>query len=185
VSVRCTVSLAVTAVALAVAGCGSTIGHHAPAAKRASAKTLPTPCAAQAQTALAAALHTSRQAISPRPFTPPSGAAACRFKAPGLDVVATLDSAPQVYYRFERTTVEYYQNVIWAHLGEEALPIDIHHLGLDADWIPPRRQIITTDGVRLITVTVTTLPTYAHRLEPVAARLARAYLGPLHDPFRS
>ena len=151
-------SLAAIATALAVAGCGSSTSHHARAPQASQRKDTPRPLLLGARAALATALHISPSAISARPFTPPSGVAACRFTAPHLNVVATLDSAPQAYQRFNRTTVEYEQNVLWAHLGAKAYPINIPHLGLDADWIPPQREIITTDGVRLITVTATTVP---------------------------
>jgi hypothetical protein len=182
VRVRRTASLAVIAAALALAGCGSA-GHRAPARKRTSAKTLAGPCAPLARAALASALRATPSAVTPHPFTPPSGVAACRFTAPQLNVVATLDSAPQAYQRFNRTTVEYAQNVLWAHLGAKAYPIDIPHLGLDADWIPPQRELITTDGVRLITVIAATVPAHGQSPEAVAARLARTYLGPLHNPY--
>jgi len=183
VSVRRIASLAVIASALALAGCGSSASHHAPPRKRTIATTLPGPCSPLARTALANALHLSSSAISPRPFTPPSGLAACRFTAPHLNVVATLDSAPQAYQRFNRTTVEYEQNVVWAHLGAKASLVNIPHLGLDAYWVPPQREVITTDGIRLITVTVTTVPANTRQPQAVAARLARIYLGPLHDPY--
>ena len=184
VSVRRTASLAVIAIALALAGCGGS-RHYAPVRERTSAKTLAGPCAPRARAALATVLHVSPSAIAPRPFTPPSGVLACRFTARHLDVVATLDSAPQAYARFNRTTVEYAQNVLWAHLGAKAYPVDIPHLVLDADWISPQREIITTDGIRLITVTTTTVPADAQPPQTVATRLARTYLGPLHNPYPS
>ena len=183
-SVRRTLWLAATAVAFALAGCG-TASHHAPTYRRTSAKTLSGPCSAGARASLATSLHISPSAIAPRPFTPPSGVAACRFTAPHLIVVATLDSAPQAYQRFNRTTVEYEQNVVWAHLGAKANLVNIPHLGLDADWIPPQHEVITTDGIRVITVTVTTVPGNAQQPQTVAALLARIYLGPLHDPYPS
>ena len=184
-SVRRIAPLATIAAALAVAACGSSASQHTPTHKRTIATALAGPCSPLASTALAKALHLSGDAIGARPFTPPSGVAACRFTAPGLNVIATLDSAPQVYQRFNRTTVEYEQNVVWAHLGAKANLVNIPHLGLDADWIPPQREVITTDGIRLITVTVTTVPAHAPQPQAVAARLARTYLGPLHNPYPS
>ncbi len=73
-------------------------------------------------------------------------------------MVAELDGAPQAYYRLDREVVEFGQNVIWAHLGARADPYPIAHLGLAADWFPSENQLVTTDGVRLITIVVTSVP---------------------------
>jgi hypothetical protein len=183
VTVRHIACVASLATILALAGCGGS-SHHARTPLRTTAA-LPGPCSPLARTALAHALRVSPSAVTARLFTPPSGVSACRFTARGLDIVTTLDSAPQVYYRFERTTVEYAQNVVWAHLGVGAELVDIPHIGLDADWIPPHHELITTDGVRLITVTVVSGRPHPTPPRTVAVLIARTYLGPLHNPYPS
>jgi hypothetical protein len=72
--------------------------------------------------------------------------------------------------------------VIWAHLGERAYPVSIPHLGLAADWIPSENQLVTSDGVRLITIVVSSVPVGAGGRARLAASLARTYLGPLVSP---
>jgi hypothetical protein len=181
VTVRQIACVASLATVLALSGCGGSSDHARTRLRTTAA--LPGPCSPLARTALANALRISPSAVTARPFTPPSGVAACRFAARGLDIVATLDSAPQVYYRFERTTVEYAQNVVWGHLGVGAELVDIPHIGLDADWIPPHHELITTDGVRLITVTVVSVRPRSKPSRTVAAAIARTYLGPPHDPY--
>jgi hypothetical protein len=107
------------------------------------------------------------------------GEASCRFSARdraagALDVVAELDGAPQAYYRLDREVVEFGQNVIWDHLGARADPYPIPHLGLAADWFPSENQLVTTDGVRLMTIVVTSVSAGAGGDARVAASLPRA-----------
>lgn len=97
-------------------------------------------------------------------------------------VVAQLDSAPQAFARLEREAVETGQNVIWRHLGPAAYPQDVPHLGLDADWFPTEAKVMTTDGLRLITVSINWPAANAARRRGVAELVARTYLGPLHPP---
>jgi hypothetical protein len=116
-------------------------------------------------------------------FTASNGADACRFKADGASVTVMLDSAPQAYTRMEREQVEFWQNVEWSHKTARAAPRAVSHLGLDGYWFPVQTRLLTTDGVRLITVKLRSSsavgPTERRSL---AIRLARTYLGPLHKP---
>ena len=174
-----TVAVALGASIVAVA-CGTTQrtpqspGPHA-ASGRASA------CDARGTTVLARAAGIGVASLTRSPFTEADGAASCRFTARRplagrLDVVVELDSQPQAYYRLERGTVEYAQNVIWDHEGERAYPLDIPHLGLDADWFPAESELETTDGVRLITIVVAAFPAGERARERMATGLAKVYL---------
>lgn len=169
--------------ALGAAACGASSPPAHPAAAR-----LLAPCARQAVATLARAGALPADAIIASAFTAPGGEASCRFSSRrtsgrSLNVIAELDSAPQAYYRLEREAVEYGQNVIWHSEGAAAYPRDIPHLGLDADWFAAADQLLTTDGVRLITVSVNAAPANAPAgPERMAARLARVYLGPLVKP---
>jgi hypothetical protein len=65
-------------------------------------------------------------------------------------VIINLDSVPQTYSRFERLVAEYAQ-VFPFRLS--AAPQQIN-AGLGGAWLPTELQFVTTDGHRLITVTV-------------------------------
>jgi hypothetical protein len=69
-----------------------------------------------------------------------------------VSVVVNLDFAPQPYARLEREIVEDGQQ--FATARNFSPPETVAHLGLDAAWLPDVSQLITTDGKRLITVTV-------------------------------
>ncbi len=92
-------------------------------------------------------------------------------------MVVGLDSAPQAPARLEREAVEYSQTVLWAHLGSGAYPRTVSRLGVDAYWFPADRRLLTTDGSRLIEVTVTWPAGSDPRARTLAERLARGYLG--------
>jgi hypothetical protein len=116
-------------------------------------------------------------------FTAPNGAAGCRLRAADREAIVMLDSAPQAYTRMEREQVEFWQNVEWSHKAARASPRPVGDLGLGGYWFPVQSRLLTTDGVRLITVKVKSWPTAdpaARRL--LATRLARVYLGPPRKP---
>jgi hypothetical protein len=93
-----------------------------------------------------------------------------------------LDSAPQAYTRMEREQVEFWQNVEWSHKTARAAPRPVTHLGLDGYWFPVQNRLLTTDGVRLITVKLRSSALGPTELKTLAIRLARTYLGPLQKP---
>jgi hypothetical protein len=143
-------------------------------------------CSARAGDVLARAAAVPADEVVTSGLVAPGGGAGCRYtmvRHPGraLHVIVGLDSAPQAYYRLEREVVEYGQNVIWDHQGEGAYPRHIPNLGLDADWFRNERQLVTTDGVRLITITVSG-PAQGDARERIAEDLARVYLGRLIAP---
>lgn len=118
-------------------------------------------------------------------FTASSGAAGCRFQsaAGGLDVSTELDGAPQPYFRMEREQVEFWQNVEWSHQPARASPYPITSLGLGGYWFPLQRRLLTTDGVRLITIKLRSTGSFRSAAsKSLATRLARVYLGPLRKP---
>jgi hypothetical protein len=91
-------------------------------------------------------------------------------------LATTLDSSPQPYTRLERTVVEASQQFSAAPL---AMPQNVTHLGLDADWFPGESQLMTTDGHRLITVTVQWRAASERRRRALGEATARAFLGRL------
>ena len=181
-TMRATVALGLS---LAMAGCGA--AHTAAPVSPSRAAALPPPCSTPSRRALGRSSGIAVASVVSSPFTTRNGAASCRFSARDhagglLDVVAELDSAPQAYDRLEREVVEFGQNVIWAHLGERAYPVSIPDLGLAADWFPSEDQLVTSDGVRLITIVVSSVPAGSGGRARVAASLARSYLGPSVSP---
>jgi hypothetical protein len=94
-----------------------------------------------------------------------------------------LDSAPQPYVRMEREQVEFWQNVEWSHEAARASPYPITSLGLGGYWFPLQRRLLTTDGVRLITIKMrSSSPSGPAARKSLATRLAGVYLGPLVKP---
>ena len=91
-----------------------------------------------------------------------------------VTVATTIDTAPQAYTRLERTAVEAAQSFNPSRVV--APPQDITGLGLDADWFPPARQLMTTDGTRLIAVKVSWNGVPPARLIALAEATARSCL---------
>ena len=135
----------------------------------------------QGKPALASACaHRARaefEATKAQPYRASNGADACRMRGPGREAVVLLDSAPQPYFRMEREQVEFWQNVEWSHKAARAAPYPETSLGLGGYWFPLQRRLLTTDGVRLITIKLR-LPDPAAS-KRLATRLANVYLGPL------
>ena len=115
-------------------------------------------------------------------FTASNGADGCRFRADGMPVTVMLDSAPQAYTRMEREQVEFWQNVEWSHKTARSSPRPIGHLGLGGYWFPVQSRLLTTDGVRLVTVRVRAPSMSPAARKAAAIRLASVYLGPPHKP---
>jgi hypothetical protein len=115
-------------------------------------------------------------------FTASNGAESCRFRAPGVEAVVHLDSAPQPFTRMEREQVEFWQNVEWSHKTARAAPRPVTDLGLGGYWFPVQSRLLTTDGVRLITIKVRSPAAGPAERKALAARLARIYLGPKRKP---
>jgi hypothetical protein len=143
---------------------------------------LQTACSPRARAALARVESTRPGSVRADPFKASSGAAGCQLRGQDVAAVVRLDSAPQAYARMEREVVEFGQNVDWTKVPPRAYPRTIAHLGLDADWFPLQSRLLTTDGVRLITIKVRAESMAPSARKAAATDLARVYLGPLHHP---
>lgn len=66
------------------------------------------------------------------------------------------------------------------HFGDVRTAQTVPGMGLDADWFPDRTELMTTDGARLISVTVSWPGAKESRARALAEALARTYLGPAH-----
>ena len=114
------------------------------------------------------------------PFQAPSGAAACRLRAQTGDrrapsAIVSIDTAPQPYERLEREIVESGQVFTPTRLVPP--PVEVAGLGLDAAWFPSEHKVMTTDGRRLITVSIDWPGAGGHRRQALATVLAHAALG--------
>lgn len=150
--------------AAAIAACGGS-------SPRAAAGFVRPACSQRTVAALAAESGAAAAAIAQRSFTQPSGSEACRFGAGGphaLSVTVAIDSAPQAHYRLDRQVVEYGQTIIWSHQGSAPYPQYLAHLAMEADWLPVPRELLATDGVRIVDVSVGRWP----RSSPVDAEVA-------------
>jgi hypothetical protein len=117
------------------------------------------------------------------PFKASNLAASCRLAAGGARVVVMLDSAPQPYVRMDREQVEFWQNVEWSDQAAKAAPYPMTSLGLGGYWFPLQRRLLTTDGVRLVTIKVKSAGSAGQAAsKSLAAHLAQIYLGPPVKP---
>ena len=72
----------------------------------------------------------------------------------GGTVQVIVDSAPQALVRWQRAQVERTQTTAeWADIPDQQ-PRMVSGLGLGAFWVSGPRELVTTDGRRLITVRV-------------------------------
>jgi hypothetical protein len=168
-------ALATVATAAALAGCGggsSTPRSEPPASAPASA--------APAEPAVVACVPGGRRAVSRAAGAPArmrttavaTGEATCIYRAGAVRADVHVDANPQAEVRFGRAVVERDQNAVWSSAPERA-PRLIQGIGRGADWFPADRELLTTDGRRLISVKLVRAP----RSGRARLRLARAVAG--------
>ncbi len=109
-----------------------------------------------------------------------NGSPECVYAMGKSSVVVNVNNTPQAYFLLERTEVEASQQ--FGLVRAVAAPYDVPGVGLDAWWFPAESQFLTTDGVNLLTVTVTIPHAPAKRLPQVGKAAARPYLGKLVQP---
>jgi len=97
----------------------------------------------------------------------------------GTRIVVTMnvDTAPQPYFRLERTIVESAQ-IFPSRLSPA--PIAVTGLGLDAAWFPAETHLMSTDGTRLVTVTIDWPRASQNREIALARAVTRQYLKTPH-----
>ncbi len=100
----------------------------------------------------------------------------CELSAAGrASVLVNVDSAPQAYFRFERTIEEFQQ--VFSPQRQAPAPEFLTGLGLGAAWLPATDQFLTTDARRLITVNVRWPRASTRSMIRLAEAEARRYLG--------
>jgi hypothetical protein len=108
-----------------------------------------------------------------------SGYPQCRFtvrlrQGGVVGVTVEVDVEPQAYAVLSRT-IEEASQIFPQRLF--AAPQQVPRLGIDAAWFPPQQHLMTTDAVRVVTVTIGWGKTPRARKVALAVAAARAYLG--------
>jgi hypothetical protein len=128
---------------------------------------------------MAGYLHVAPQTIATAPSTGNNQMPQCSFttrdaRGRRIQVVANDYTGPQPYFILDRTATEASQN--FALNRDYPAPAAIMGLGLEADWFPATRQLMATDGIRLITATVSWRGTTQARQQALAEPMTRQYL---------
>src|SRR3954454_6741421 len=124
---------------LVLAGCG---GDPAAPAKRPAA-----PCSARVTAAAGSGSRASLVSREP-------GLVTCRFTGTGGTFRVTVDMLPQAWLRWERSQVERIQTATeWSHNPAQAAG-DVPGVGGGAFWVRGPRELVASDGRRLLTVRV-------------------------------
>jgi hypothetical protein len=110
----------------------------------------------------------------------------CSFRArvagkARVDATANVDNGAQPYFVLERAAIEAAQQFTVSRMI--AAPQAVTGLGIEADWFPAETQLMATDGIRLITVSVSWRGSPQARQRALAEALARTYLS--HPKRRS
>jgi hypothetical protein len=171
---RRTIALRLPAVVAAVAvlsGCGggsSTAPRSEPPASAPAAPAEPAivACVPEARRAVSRAASASARM---RTAAVSTGEATCVYEAGAVRVDVHVDANPQAEVRFGRAVVERDQNAVWSSAPGRA-PRLLQGIGRGADWFPADRELLTTDGRRLISVKLVRGP----RPDRARLRLARA-----------
>jgi hypothetical protein len=164
---------------LGAAACGGTqatqAGRHRPAATSV--------CLTQARTAVARVLRLPVASISTAASTGNNAMPQCTFTARRGDhdrvaLTVNVDTSPSPYFRLERTAVEAYQ--VFTPSRVLPAPQPVNGLGLEAYWFPAQTQLMSTDGVRLITATVSLRHGTRRNEQAIAEAASRPFLRTPH-----
>jgi hypothetical protein len=99
----------------------------------------------------------------------------CELTASGTDIRVLVDSAPQALVRWQRAEVERTQTTReWANIPAQQ-PRMVSGVGEGAFWVLGPRELVATDGRRLVTVRVLA-PHTATKARRAAIGAARAAL---------
>jgi hypothetical protein len=128
-------------------------------------------CAPKAEADIARALDVA--SVTARPSVASNGMPQCAFtaklRAGRVSVTVNLDDGPQIEFRLDRTVEEATQLFGPPPPGWHA-PIGLSGLGPYASWFVNNDDLMASNGIDLITVTVT----WPHEPRPGMIKLARA-----------
>ncbi len=154
--------------ALALFGCGS---HRlSPQARL---------CSSRVRTLVAQTLTIRTDDVATDPGIGNDAMPQCSFKARlprggRFDATINVDSSPQPYNVLSRTIEERQQ--VFSPTRLVPAPVAVLGLGLLASWFPPS-QLMSTDGVRLVTTTILWSGASQGKERRLAVRVSRLYLG--------
>ena len=165
------------------AGCGSTSSSSSTSTTPAK-HAAPPVCVPGAIDAVARYLDVSPASIARATQTGNNAMPQCSLRAhPAharkIHLVANIYDGPQPYFVLERTAVEAGQQFTSKRMI--AAPVSVAGLGLDADWFPAEKRLMSTDGKRLITVTVDWHGVPGARQRVIARAALVPYLRPKTD----
>lgn len=155
------------AIPVLLCGCGSS-------AKSASI------CQDRAHRLVAQTLALSQSRVTAVASKGNNGMPQCSFRAvlPGarrFDLTVNVDTSPQPYAVLSRTIEEKQQ--VFSPTRLVPAPIAVLHLGLLASWFPDDKQLMSTEGVRLITTTVIWPGARQGQEIRLTTQISRLYLG--------
>jgi hypothetical protein len=141
---------------LMLAACGGSSASSSTTTKPAAAKTPAIPvCYDAAKSAMAGFLGIQAQQITTAQFKGTSGNPDCSYTTGSgqhrIKLLADDYTGGQPYFILERTAEEASQLFVPTRT---VAPPQAINMGLAADWFPAREQLMATDGLKLITTTV-------------------------------
>jgi hypothetical protein len=135
-------------------------------------------CLPRARALVARTLAVPPAQIATVPAIGNNAAPQCSFSAhlPGgrFDATVNVDVEPQPYTILSRTIVEGQQ--VFSPVRLTPAPVAVLNLGLLASWFPGPSQLMSTDGVRMVTTTVDWPGTKQPRKIQFATRISKLYL---------
>lgn len=139
-------------------------------------------CKPQARQLVAQALALPATKVATVPGVGNNAEPQCSFRAPlagghRFEVTVNVDPSPQPYTVLARTIEEGQQ--VFGPKRLVPAPVGVMHLGLLASWFPGPSHLMSTDGVRLVTTTVTWPGARQGQEIRFATSLSRLYLGGL------
>jgi hypothetical protein len=114
------------------------------------------------------------------PGTGNNGEPQCSFRAHlagggRFELTVNVDTSPQPYTVLARTIEEGQQ--VFGPTRLTPAPVAVLHLGLLASWFPGPSHLMSTDGVRLVTITVMWSEARQGKEIRLTTRISRLYLG--------
>jgi hypothetical protein len=167
-------------VALTPAACGGTQTKTTATTRAAVHRPVPAgPCHQSVRDIVAQSFQVAPASVTTAVGTGNDGNPQCTYatRLPGgkrVSVNADVYTGPQPYFVLERTVVEAAQPFTPTRLSPA--PQAVTGLGLDASWFPNRDQLMSTDGLKLLTVTVAWPGASRNREVAVATAVSRPYL---------
>lgn len=155
-------------IAVVLSGCGG--GHRQP----------PSICKPDARQLVAQTLRLSPGQVAVASSKGNNGMPQCTFRAklPGggaFALTVNVDTSPEPYMVLSRTIEERAQG--FTPTSRLPAPVGIMDLGLLASWFPDESALMSTDGVRLLTATLSWSGVRPSAKVRLATRISRLYLG--------